>query len=132
MPWKRIAFCSILTILILYGFRNFIIVHSVKPVQIELEVHADKNVWLECFYTTQAKENFTAEKSVRYLFQPKDSGLISITLPVEHLHKIRLDIGERPGKIRLGTLRIPRHTPIGYETGVSFYNVDNVLVNRGG
>jgi hypothetical protein len=97
-----------------------------------MEVYADKSILLECFYTTQAEENFTAGKSVQYLFHPKDSGLISISLPVEHLHKIRLDLGVMPGKIRLGTLSIPGHTPIGYETGLSYYNIDNVIINGGG
>lgn len=132
MSWKRIAFCSILTILIIYCFRNFIITNSVKPLRIEMEVYADKSILLECFYTTQAEENFTAGKSVQYLFHPKDSGLISISLPVEHLHKIRLDLGVMPGKIRLGTLSIPGHTSIGYETGLSYYNIDNVIINGGG
>ena len=132
MLWKRIAFCSILTILIIYCFRNFIITNSVKPLRIEMEVYADKSILLECFYTTQAEENFTAGKSVQYLFHPKDSGLISISLPVEHLHKIRLDLGVMPGKIRLGTLSIPGHTSIGYETGLSYYNIDNVIINGGG
>lgn len=132
MLWKKIAICSFLTFLTLFCFRNFIITNSVKPLRIELEVYADKSILLECFYTTQADESFVAGKSEKLLFQPKDSGLISISLPVEHLHKIRLDLGESPGKIRLGTLTIPGHISLGYEAGLSYYNIDNVIINGGG
>jgi len=103
MNWKKTglsALSSVLLLLVLFTDRSY------SPIRIQFEAYSENEVEFEVFYTSSENEVFAAGHSKSHLYRPSKPGIICLDLPVEHLYKIRIDFGVKPGEVRIDNIDI--------------------------
>ena len=103
MSWGKIAFSALLSVLLLILFFTE---RSYSPIRLQFELSTEKDIEFEVFYTSSEKQAFVAGKSISYLYRASKSGSIYFDLPVEHLHKVRIDFGVKPGDVRIDNIKV--------------------------
>ncbi len=90
MSCGKIAFSVLFSVLFLILFFTE---RAYSPIRPQFELSTEKDIEFEVFYTSSEKQSFVAGKSISYLYRASKSGSIYFDLPVEHLHKVRIDFG---------------------------------------
>lgn len=121
-----ITLCVIMTILCSSLYR------SSAPQQLRFEICAEKALTVQCQYTAEASLPFSPDRLVgAEITGNGEFEDVSLSIPSTKVQRLRLNLGESPGCVRIRNIRLETDTPYRFSDTFSAHDVDESTIADG-